>query len=384
MSKSNACTLKTIQAIYNPLVELPEAEQAFYSERSIILKHAIVGDILDGRRKIFIMPTICTTDTITPDMEFIEIDDFGLHAWFKKTGTFCRYGKSVPYLQDEIVFVRESFCCLPIGPDGRENGKNNYYYRADGDLRPVRKRWQPPSHLPKEASRIWLRMNSSVQRLQSITKEDAIDACIIFSGKDKNITREMIAEAWDDQLDPKDVKNHNDWESNPWVWVIRFERINYHVDQEMITCRTAKIDRYREVFRKSVENLLKKDLNRINQILPGMQESERSKLASFVQKILTDKSAGHWRFVKLYDNRNDDMPCYGVLFLFTYNKIRCVYGWDAEKKSFEFFSVVQDDDVETERYISMDDISWLDNPKLKQDRPQKDWLDRKLKKSLYG
>ena len=61
-----------------------------------------------------------------------------------------------------------------------------------------------------------------------------------------------------------------------------------------------------------------------------------------------------------------------------------MYGWDAEKKSFVFYSVVQDDDVETERYISMDDISWLDNPKLKQDRPQKDWLDRKLKKLLYG
>ena len=56
-----------------------------------------------------------------------------------------------------------------------------------------------------------------------------------------------------------------------------------------------------------------------------------------------------------------------------------MYGWAAEKKSFVFYSVVQDDDVETERYISMDDISWLDNPKLKQDRPQKDWLDRKLK-----
>ena len=235
MSKSNTCTLKTIKTIYNPLVELPEAEQAFYSERSIILKYDIVGDILDGCRKIFIMPTICTTDTITPDMEFIEIDDFGLH-----------------------------------------------------------------------------------------------------------------------------------------------------VDQEMITCRTAKIDRYREVFRKSVENHLIKDLDRIDQILPDMQKSERSKLASFVQRILSDKSAGHWRFVKLYDNRNDDMPCYGVVFLFTYKKIRCAYSWDTEKTSFEFYSVMQDDDIEAERYISMDDIPWLDNPKLKQDRPQKDWLDRKLKKSLYG
>ena len=361
MSKSNANDLKTIQKIYNPLAGLPEVEQEHYSETSIILKSDIVRDILDGSRKIFIRPTICKEDFITPEMEYLGIglnpENF-YHAFFSKPGIQCHYLVCTPYSPGEVVFVRESFCCLPVGLDGRDNGKDNYYYRADGDFRPIKERWQSPSHMPKEAARIWLRMNtSSVQRLQSITMEDAIAAGIISArDKDEKSTWKKIAESWNNMLSLKDINNHNDWDSNPWVWIIRFERINYHRDQEMITWRQATVNRYREEFRKKVELRLIKDLDRIDCILPDMSETKRTHFALHVKKMVADRSAGHWRFVKLNDNENDDMPCYGVVFLFTYRKVRCMYGWDPDKSYLGFFSIIQDDDIKTERYISLDDI----------------------------
>ncbi len=361
MSQSNTSALKTIQQIYSPLVDLPEVEQKHYSETSIILKTDIIRDILDGRRKIFIRPTICLKNFITPEMEYLGKDDYGYdyHVHFRRQGEhLCKFSVCEPYSQEEVIFVRESFCCLPFGPDGCENGKDNYYYRADGDLRPIRKRWLPPSNMPKEAARIWLRMNqSSVQRLQNITVEDAIDAGIILgSDKDENTTRNKIAASWNDLLTPKDIQNLNDWESNPWVWVIRFERINYHTDPEMITWKSVKVIRYREDFRKKVELQLVKDLGRIDDILPDMPETKRKEFASYVERILANQSAGHWRFMKFNGNRNDDIPYYGVVFLFTYRRIRCMYGWDPSKTYLGFFSIVQDDDIDAERYILMDDI----------------------------
>ena len=357
MSRRKSSTLKTIQKIYSPLADLPEVEQAHYSEKSVILKSEIVREILDGRRKMFIRPTICLKDFITPEMQYLGMDFY--YADFIRPETpYGHYLSCEPYSPDEVVFVRESFCCLPYGSDGRYNGRDNYYFRADGDLRPVRERWLPPSNMPKDASRIWLRMDTPrVIHLQSITIDDAIDAGIISRReKDDASTWKKIEESWDDKLSPKAFDNKNDWASNPWVWAVRFERIHYHKDEEAITWKYAKVERYREAFRKKVEEQLVRDLDRIDDILPDMPGTARKRFAEYTRTIVENKSSGRWRFVKLNGTMEDDMPKYGVIFVFTYRKIRCMYGWDADREYLGFFSIIEDDDVAPERYISMDDI----------------------------
>lgn len=84
--------------------------------------------------------------------------------------------KKAPYHTGDILYVRETWCGLPVNEAGHFRGHPIYYYRADGDLRPEgwRGAWHPSIHMPKEAARIWLKaMNVRVERLQDITPKDA-------------------------------------------------------------------------------------------------------------------------------------------------------------------------------------------------------------------
>lgn len=79
-----------------------------------------------------------------------------------------------PYHTDDIPYVRETWCGLPVNEAGHMRGHTIYYYKADGELRPKgwRGTWHPSIHMPKEAARIWLKVTDvRVERLQEITSE---------------------------------------------------------------------------------------------------------------------------------------------------------------------------------------------------------------------
>lgn len=72
--------------------------------------------------------------------------------------------KNPPYQPGDILYVRETWCKLPIMKNGTA-----FFYRADGDLRPIewQGKWRPSIHMPKEAARIWLKVTDvRVERLQ--------------------------------------------------------------------------------------------------------------------------------------------------------------------------------------------------------------------------
>lgn len=76
-----------------------------------------------------------------------------------------------PYHTDDILYVRETWCGLPVNEAGHMRGHTIYYYKADGELRPKgwRGTWHPSIHMPKEAARIWLKVTDvRVERLQEI------------------------------------------------------------------------------------------------------------------------------------------------------------------------------------------------------------------------
>ena len=78
--------------------------------------------------------------------------------------------------------------------------------------------------MPKEYARLWLRItNVRVERVQEISTKDiraegAWSAAISMSRDD------MPIDAWIDLWDSLNAKRGYSWESNPWVWVIGFER----------------------------------------------------------------------------------------------------------------------------------------------------------------
>lgn len=94
---------------------------------------------------------------------------------------------------------------------------------------------RPGIFLPKELSRIHLKVeNVRVERLQDISEDDArsegvkydIESGYYFIGDEimEQTATDCFIKLWD-----KINGTRAPWESNPWVWVVEFSRIeNYH------------------------------------------------------------------------------------------------------------------------------------------------------------
>lgn len=135
------------------------------------------------------------------------------------------------YQPGDTLYVRETWCGLPVNEAGHMRGHTIYYYKADGELRPKgwRGTWHPSIHMPKEASRIWLKVtNVRVERLQEIAAESALaegaDKYIHTNGElDENMTITSFIGIWNSTIKKSDLDRYG-WNANPWVWVIEFER----------------------------------------------------------------------------------------------------------------------------------------------------------------
>jgi hypothetical protein len=83
--------------------------------------------------------------------------------------------------------------------------------------------WKPSIHMPRWASRITLRVTSvRVERLQAITESDAWAEGVHpdWCGVDEHGPRASFSALWD-QINGARAS----WDSDPWVWVIGFERV---------------------------------------------------------------------------------------------------------------------------------------------------------------
>lgn len=141
-----------------------------------------------------------------------------------------------PYEPGDILYVRETWCALPVNEAGHMRGHSVYYYKADGDLRPEgwRGKWEPSIHMPKEAARIWLKITDvRVERLQEITEDGAkaegaiVNRGFIHSPENEydsiHTAREHFAEIWNNTIKKSDLERYG-WDANPYVFVIKFER----------------------------------------------------------------------------------------------------------------------------------------------------------------
>ena len=207
--------------------------------KPILFNSEMVRAILDGRKT-------CTRRVIKPQPDEKHTYPLGFvtdSTEKKEVGCFGfaanEYGGSIQYVKPpyryapgDILYVRETWKKAP----------NGYYYYEDwqrNDIADITK-WKPSIHMPKEATRIWLKVTDvRVERLHDITPKGAESEGVgnLFYDDigygEKNygtevdpeygITKEQFAWLWESTIKKSDLDCYG-WDANPWVWVIEFER----------------------------------------------------------------------------------------------------------------------------------------------------------------
>ncbi len=216
--------------------------------KSIIFNTPMVKAVLQDRKthtRRVIKPqpspeeVLCQPEYYYPALT--DKDGNQYHAKKQVFGTFTLDGEKSwksPYAPGDILYVKETWQITDVIYDyyngGWEAGyplkpipktkpsfKHAIWYKADCEEPP----FIPAIFMPRWAARIWLNVTDvRVQRVNDITIEDIIsegvssrliehDACVDL--------RDKFANLWNSIYE----KRGGGWETNPYVWVIEFERI---------------------------------------------------------------------------------------------------------------------------------------------------------------
>lgn len=201
-------------------------------ERPILFNAEMVQAILSGRKTQ--TRRIMGNQPAGQDLETVHVrhnDDFNFQ-WYGNLGESgyfpCPLGKP-----GDQLWVRETW--------NKHGGLLTY--RADHDwIEEMRKatvcpaKWVPSIHMPRWASRINLLITGvRVERLNDISDADAmsegIDADRLAESQDHydciadhNMTGRPTAKGYFSSL-WQSIYGEENWEANPWVWVINFERM---------------------------------------------------------------------------------------------------------------------------------------------------------------
>lgn len=174
-----------------------------------------------------------------------------------------------PYQPGDTIYVWETWCWCPCWDCGMDTKEHNccdetatkffnhdkeewgcYGYKAsfEDNEYPSVDTWHPSIHMPKEATRIWLKVTDvRVERLQDITEEQTeaegfefTPPCLSQVSEDSYCdldgpctskikycdmsAGELFGKVlWNSTIKKSDLDRYG-WEANPWVWVIEFER----------------------------------------------------------------------------------------------------------------------------------------------------------------
>ena len=134
-----------------------------------------------------------------------------------------------PFKVGDILYVREAW--------GDYDGRTSYYvYRADYPLSAKGywhekehinwcdfPKWNSPVTMPREAVRLFLLVKGvRVERVQDISPEDCESEGYFEAEPVEPRPRSWFSAVWD----ARNAKRGHGWESNPFCWVISFERAN--------------------------------------------------------------------------------------------------------------------------------------------------------------
>ncbi len=226
-------------------------------ERAILFSAPMVKAILAGRKTQ-------TRRIVKPQPWPINDEERALGApadshWWpsnkcRSMVTINEMGALGPYGgRGDRLWVRETWGLLDTLPsDGPENA-TLFYKATDGERRDLRHQlWRPSLFMPRWAARIFLKITAvRVERLQDISEADARAEGVrpIFErfpewSRDQRITSgELAADAehrasfavlWDELNGNRAL-----WVTNPFVWVVSFERVETSRGEPSTFCLTA-------------------------------------------------------------------------------------------------------------------------------------------------
>jgi hypothetical protein len=214
-------------------------------EKPILFSGPMVKAILEGRktqtRRIMkpqpgltygFIYKIRMESGIPPKCPYGKIGD---HLWVRETWADVNTpdGPAICYRADSSYMYWRDFS-KEFGPDYGAGPSMNYekypgnYTMWWEDLLSGEEGhgWKPSIHMPRWASRITLKIiDIRVEGLQDITEDDAITE----GSKEPSLVptvggclseRDVFAKLWDSINE----KRGYGWNTNPWVWVIEFER----------------------------------------------------------------------------------------------------------------------------------------------------------------
>ncbi|HBE4057877.1 hypothetical protein U4Q19_09060 [Klebsiella pneumoniae] len=217
------------------------------SERGMIFNAEMVRALLDGRKTQTRRPIKWKQTRFT---EIGEREDGSKWPWSEDAEHACDFWHPCPFgAVGDRIWVRETWGVVSHAfsddglmidwvPDRPATAihempfGNGYYsgyaiYAADGDFtwgdddgyEDGRSCWKPSIHMPRAASRILLEItNVRVERLRSMSQDDArAEGVIAASGPME--AGLAFRELWDS------IYGEESWKANPWVWVIKFKRI---------------------------------------------------------------------------------------------------------------------------------------------------------------
>lgn len=199
-------------------------------ERPILFSTEMVRAILDGRKSQ-------TRRIIKPQPEIIKKVPYYIELeqhWGKLSFTYSD-GESrlvnPKYDIGDVLWVRETWSPIEF-----EDGTHFRYKASFVENNCLNPKWRPSIFMPKEASRIKLKVtNIRVERLQDITEEDAVAEGIEplseydpkkygWRFKDYLHNSSCLPKASYQTL-WESINGKGSWEVNPWVWVIEFEKL---------------------------------------------------------------------------------------------------------------------------------------------------------------
>lgn len=214
----------------------------------ILFNGEMIRAILDGRKTVTRrLIKLKRKDSVGFYVLFREQDDsfYGVDEYDEDDN---ESRQTLPYQPGDILYVRETWAwepCYDCGMDTEDhnccdesahriyNHKKNeygcYMYKAsvEDNVYPSVDTWHPSIHMPKEATRIWLKVTDvRAERLQDITEQQA-EAEGLYKGWSPTpkaapalTARQAFMWLWDTTVKRDDDK----WLFNPWVYVVSFER----------------------------------------------------------------------------------------------------------------------------------------------------------------
>lgn len=202
------------------------------SERGMIFNAEMVNAILSGRKTQTRRPIKWKQTRFT---EIGEREDGSNWPWSEDTEKVCDYWHPCPFgAVGDRIWVRETWAEAGASAPDLKLYRANYpahvptHYENVPPAEDVR--WTPSIHMPRWASRITLEITDvRVERVQDISQIDAIaEGGPPDHPSFSKISREMGFSDWPRSWFAQTwwgIYGREAWNTNPWVWVIEFKRV---------------------------------------------------------------------------------------------------------------------------------------------------------------